>query len=114
MGSHANVPRRDWGVVHNHFISATPPTLRSNNPATLGAAPPTNRALLSDLSAIQREWAPALDPAVIELALDGWTHLVGLISAEVFGQLGRGTLSEPEEFFTRAVERLAASLGLPA
>lgn len=80
------------------------------------SAPQTSasRALLSDLSAIQREWAPALDLAVIELALDGWTHLIGLISAEVFGQLGRDTLSEPEEFFTRAVERLAASLGLPA
>lgn len=76
--------------------------------------PPTNRALLSDLFGIQREWAPDLDIAVIELALDGWTHLVGLISAEVFGQLGRYALSDPDEVFTRAVERLAASLGLPA
>ena len=65
-----------------------------------------------DLVAIQREWAPELDLAVIELALEGWTQLIGLISAEVFGQLGKGALTASDEFFDRSVERLTARLGL--
>ena len=37
--------------------------------------------------------------------MDLWVTIVGLISAEVFGHFGSGTLRDPGEFFLRSVGR---------
>ncbi len=68
---------------------------------------------------------PGLDPAMAatvpsiidlpaELAAQGvlvWSSIYGLVSFELFGHL-QGSVSEPEAFFRRSVDALAASVGI--
>ena len=86
--------------------------LRLLHDAPPADTPSVSPGLHNNLDSIQSEWAPQLNLGTIELALEAWTRLLGLISAEIFGHLGRDTLSAPEEFFRRSVQRIARSLGL--
>lgn len=80
--------------------------------ATLPELPPLDRRTGGELEAIRSEWAPGLDAASIERAVEAWSRLVGLISAEVFGYFGADTFTDPSALFTRSVGRIAADLGL--
>ena len=77
--------------------------LRDASPAA--AAGRRSDTFAEDLAAIGRAEAQGLAPDAVELGLELWVKLVGLISAEVFGYFGDETLREPEEFFRRAVDR---------
>lgn len=70
-----------------------------------GTAGARGDVLTEDLDAIGRDEAPGLSPDVVELGMDLWVTVVGLISAEVFGHFGSGTLRDPGEFFLRSVGR---------
>jgi hypothetical protein len=49
---------------------------------------------------------------VLTRALIAWTQLFGMLSFELFGQLV-GSVDPSDEFFTHAVEHMAAFFGLP-
>ena len=66
----------------------------------------------ADLAAAAQDIGAELTEDAMEMALEAWTRIIGLINAEVFGYLGRDTLSDYDEFHTRAVSRLATDLGL--
>ena len=63
-----------------------------------------------DLYAIGQTEVPGLGLDAVELGLELWVKLIGLISAEVFGHFGHGTLRDPEEFFLRSVDRALREL----
>jgi AcrR family transcriptional regulator len=41
-----------------------------------------------------------VDPVGVANGLTAWTLLVGAVSAEIFGQLGEGTIADPAAYFT--------------
>lgn len=121
-------PQR-WGLIYGTPVvgSHAPQTTVAHGTKvirilleSLADASPQPRSLASkldaqtrrDLEAIQREWAPELDVLVIELAIETWSRIVGLISAEVFGYFGGDTITDPSALFTRSIERMAAELGM--
>lgn len=80
-----------------------------------GVAEARSEVFAEDLQAIGQEEVPGLSPDVVELGMALWVVIVGLISAEVFGHFGHGTLRDPEEFFLRSVDRALRGLfdGVP-
>lgn len=66
----------------------------------------------ADMEAAAKDIGSDLSADAMEMALEAWVRIIGLINAEVFGYLGRDTLSEFAEFHARAVSRLADELGL--
>lgn len=75
-----------------------------------GGSVPLPRPLAKDLAAIRGEFgASRVDDAVLARGLFLWTSLVGLVSAEVFGQLGPDTFTAPELAFEHQV-RLALTV----
>lgn len=74
---------------------------------------PLDEATREDIEALRQEWAPQLGAGAVELAVEAWSRIIGLISSEVFGHYGDRAFRHPAVFFRRAVERLTADLGLP-
>ena len=70
-----------------------------------------DEATREDIEALRREWAPQLSAGAVELAVEAWSPIIGLISSEVFGHFGEGAFRQPAVLFRRAVERLANGLG---
>ena len=66
----------------------------------------------ADMEAAAKDMGSDLSADAMEMALEAWVRIIGLINAEVFGYLGRDTLSEFAEFHARSVARLADGLGL--
>ncbi|WP_084767185.1 TetR/AcrR family transcriptional regulator [Leucobacter komagatae] len=54
---------------------------------------------------------PSLEPGTIALGVDAWSHLMGLVSFETFGQY-RNMISDTARFYEAAVEDAIASFGL--
>lgn len=83
--------------------------LEQSTVASLGQR---SRQLDADMEAAAKDMGSELSADAMEMALEAWVRIIGLINAEVFGYLGRDTLSEFAEFHARAVSRLADELGL--
>lgn len=83
--------------------------LEQSTVASLGQRSPQ---LDADMEAATEDMGSDLSADAMEMALEAWVRIIGLINAEVFGYLGRDTLSEFAEFHARAVSRLADELGL--
>ncbi len=64
------------------------------------------RALRADLARVQDELGVVMDAAVLGRAFGLWATLFGVVSLEVFGQLGNDTFTEPDLLFEQQV-RLA-------
>ena len=54
---------------------------------------------------------PSLESGTIALGIDAWSHLMGLISFETFGQY-RNMITDTTRFYEAAVEEAIASFGL--
>ncbi|MDK4275488.1 TetR/AcrR family transcriptional regulator [Corynebacterium accolens] len=83
--------------------------LEQSTVASLGQRSPQ---LDADMEAATEDMGSDLSADAMEMALEAWVRIIGLINAEVFGYLGRDTLSEFAEFHARSVSRLADELGL--
>lgn len=83
--------------------------LEQSTVASLGQR---SRQLDADMEAAAKDMGSELSADAMEMALEAWVRIIGVINAEVFGYLGRDTLSEFAEFHARAVSRLADELGL--
>ena len=83
--------------------------LEQSTVASLGQR---SRQLDADMETATEDMGSDLSADAMEMALEAWVRIIGLINAEVFGYLGRDTLSEFAEFHARAVSRLADELGL--
>lgn len=66
-----------------------------------------------DADALAADLGLGLPREVVAGLVAAWSQLFGLISFEVFGQF-ENMISAREEFFDRAVQQLAASIGLAA
>jgi AcrR family transcriptional regulator len=56
--------------------------------------------------------APGVPPDIAARGLVAWTQLFGMISFELFGQLV-GTADPADDFFSYAIDQMAALVGLP-
>lgn len=64
------------------------------------------RALRADLVRVRDELGAVMDAAVLGRAVGLWATLFGVVSLEVFGQLGNDTFAEPDLLFEQQI-RLA-------
>ncbi|WP_062205191.1 TetR/AcrR family transcriptional regulator [Streptomyces sp. NBRC 109706] len=74
-----------------------------------GGPPPPE--VLADIAHHVPEHAPELDPTTLALLLAAWGQLLGLLSAEVFGQFN-GVITDGGAFLTDATTRIAAGVGI--
>ena len=74
--------------------------------------PKASSALRDELAAGAAELGIEADPELEVAALSAWTGLVGLISAEVFQQLGADLASHGEELLERWIAETAARFDL--
>jgi len=77
-----------------------------------GAAGPISERLAAELSAGAAEFGIDVDPALAAAALEAWTGLIGLISAEVFGQLGPDLARHGAELLERWIAATVARFDL--
>lgn len=75
-------------------------------------ARPVSEALAAELAAGGAELGVAADPELAAAAVEAWTGLIGLISAEVFGQLGPDLARHGSELIERWVATTASRFGL--
>lgn len=61
--------------------------------------------LTTDLGTLSEEEPLNLAPNVLELGMELWTRIIGLVSSEVFSYFGPDALSDPGEFFDRSIRR---------
>jgi AcrR family transcriptional regulator len=69
--------------------------------------------LAAQADAVAEAMAPGVPAPVIARVLIAWTQLFGMISLELFGQLG-GSARPGGDFFGYATEQMADLMGLPA
>lgn len=69
-------------------------------------------ALAAELASGAEELGVAADPALAAAAVEAWTGLIGLVSAEVFGQLGRELAQHGAELLERWTTAVATRFGL--
>ncbi len=83
----------------------------------LTGAPRLSPALAAELRAVggdvEGELDDAVAPAAVAQVIAGWTALLGAVSSEVFGQLGRDPLGEPDVFAAVQLATIADAVGLP-
>lgn len=77
------------------------------------ALPPLPAALRPEAARMTAEFAEGLPPEVTAALVAAWAQLVGLVSAELFGQFNR-VVEERDAFFAHAAGQLAHAVGLPA
>lgn len=82
----------------------------------LSGGPELPPALAADLRVVGGDVEGGLDddvaPAAVAQVIAGWTALLGAVSSEVFGQLGRDPLGEPEVFARVQLATIADAVGL--
>ncbi|MFT4232960.1 MAG: TetR-like C-terminal domain-containing protein, partial [Leucobacter sp.] len=77
-----------------------------------GSRTVVSEGLAAELEAGAAEMGLAVDPALAAAAVEAWTGLVGLISAEVFGQLGPDLARYGAELLDRWSATTASRFGL--
>ena len=103
-----HAPAEATGAAGTRVIARLGELLQDAQPQTLGGR--RSEVFMEDLDAIGQDEVPGLELDAVELGLELWVKLIGLISAEVFGYLGENTLRDPEEFFLRSVDRALREL----
>lgn len=103
-----HAPAEVTGAAGTRVIGILGDLLQDARPGAV--AETRGEVLAEDLYAIGQNEVPGLGLDAVELGLELWVKLIGLISAEVFGHLGHGTLRDPEEFFLRSVDRALRAL----
>ncbi len=68
------------------------------------------RALRSDLRSMSTETGSSLSEPQLARALLWWSGIIGVISAEAFGQLGAETVTDPDALFEHHLEVLSRVL----
>ncbi|MFG2617633.1 TetR/AcrR family transcriptional regulator [Streptomyces sp. NPDC048507] len=77
------------------------------------ALPPLPAALRTEAARMAADFAEGLPPEVAAALVAALAQLVGLVSAELFGQFNR-VVEERDAFFAHAADQLAQAVGLPA
>lgn len=103
-----HAPAEATSVAGTRVIALLGELLRDARPR--GVAGARSEVFAEDLYAIGQDEVPGLTRDVVELGMTLWVTIVGLISAEVFGHFGSGTLRDVEEFFLRSVDRALRGL----
>lgn len=103
-----HAPAEATGAAGTRVIALLGEFLQDAQPGTVAGV--RSEVFMEDLYAIGQDEAPGLELDAVELGLELWVKLIGLISAEVFGYFGEGTLRDPEEFFLRSVDRALREL----
>lgn len=103
-----HAPVEATGAAGTRVIARLGELLQDARPQTLAGR--RSEVFMEDLDAIGQDEVPGLELDAVELGLELWVKLIGLISAEVFGYLGENTLRDPEEFFLRSVDRALREL----
>lgn len=67
---------------------------------------PGSAALRADLRRISDQFAPGLAPRELLAATTFWSAMIGAVAAEVFGQLGADTFTDPESLFYAQVRAI--------
>lgn len=75
---------------------------------------PVSAAFAAEIAAGAAEFGIEADPELAAAAIEAWTGLIGLVSAEVFGQLGPDFARHGAEMLDRWIAGTALRLGLPA
>ncbi|MEU9005749.1 TetR/AcrR family transcriptional regulator [Streptomyces sp. NPDC059982] len=129
---------RAWALAHPHeyaLVYGSPVPGYSAPPDTIGPAsrvafvligilraahagrglalPPLPAALRPEAARMAADFAEGLPPEVAAALVAAWAQLVGLVSAELFGQFNR-VVEERDAFFAHAADQLAHAVGLPA
>lgn len=87
-------------------------TLFTRSTADRGDAASLTPGLAAELEKGGAELGIDVDPALSAAALEAWTGLIGLVSAEVFGQLGPDLARHGDELLERWIATTAARFGL--
>ena len=103
-----HAPAEATGAAGTRVIALLGELLQHARPSSVAGA--RSEVFMEDLYAIGQDETPGLELDVVELGLELWAKLIGLISAEVFGHFGEATLRDPEEFFLRSVDRSMRAL----
>lgn len=103
-----HAPAEATGAAGTRVIARLGELLQDARPQTLAGR--RSEVLMEDLDAIERDEVSGLELDAVELGLELWVKLIGMISAEVFGYFGERTLRDPEEFFLRSVDRALREL----
>ncbi|GAA1176101.1 putative HTH-type transcriptional regulator [Corynebacterium glaucum] len=103
-----HAPAEATGAAGTRVIALLGELLQDARPSSVAGA--RSEVFMEDLYAIGQDETPGLELDVVELGLELWAKLIGLISAEVFGHFGEATLRDPEEFFLRSVDRSMRAL----
>ncbi|PWD52187.1 TetR family transcriptional regulator [Serinibacter arcticus] len=73
---------------------------------------PLAEPLAGSLRAIGGELGQDVPPAAVAQVILGWTSLLGAVSSEVFGQLGRDPFGDPDAFAALQLAAIADAVGL--
>ena len=71
-------------------------------------------ALAQSLSELGSDLGQGIGPSAVAQVVCGWTALLGAVSAEVFGQLGRDPFAAPHDFAEIALASICDAVGLRA
>lgn len=130
MRSWAIANQARWALAYGSPVPGySAPAEQTNGPGTLVMAaflrtlsrgefacpagiPRASSALRNELAAGAAELGIEADPELGVAALGAWTSLIGLISAEVFQQLGPDLANHGEELLERWIAETAARFGL--
>lgn len=69
--------------------------------------------VVADLTQVRADVFPELPEAMLAHVILGWVHLIGAVSAELFGQLNN-VITAREPYFDHQLNRIADLIGLPA
>lgn len=76
------------------------------------AGPPITGQLAASLGELAHDLGQDVEAAAVAQVVLGWTALLGAVSSEVFGQLGREPFGDPDAFAALQLAGIADAVGL--